>query len=70
MRFEKNAKVSQIRCPGVLHHIMGRGIEGNNIFIGDKDRQDLIRRLSAVAEEGAMDVYARALLPNHFHITC
>jgi REP element-mobilizing transposase RayT len=47
---------------------MGRGIEGNKIFISDKDREDFIARLSAMAEEGAMDVYAWALLPNHFHM--
>jgi REP element-mobilizing transposase RayT len=47
---------------------MGRGIERNKIFISDKDREDFIERLSAMAEEGAMDVYAWALLPNHFHI--
>jgi len=47
---------------------MGRGIERNKIFISDKDREDFIERLSAMAEEGALDVYAWALLPNHFHV--
>ena len=61
-------KLARLDAPGVLHHIMGRGIERNKIFISDKDRQDFIARLSALAEEGAMDVYAWALLPNHFHI--
>ena len=61
-------RLARLDAPGVLHHIMGRGIEGNKIFISDKDREDFIERLSAMAEEGAMDVYAWALLPNHFHI--
>ncbi len=61
-------RLARLDAPGVLHHIMGRGIERNKIFISDKDREDFIARLSAMAEEGAMDVYAWALLPNHFHI--
>ena len=61
-------RLARLDAPGVLHHIMGRGIERNKIFISDKDREDFIERLSAMAEEGAMDVYAWALLPNHFHV--
>jgi putative transposase len=61
-------RLARLDAPGVLHHIMGRGIERNRIFIGDKDREDFIARLSAMVEEGAMEVYAWALLPNHFHI--
>ena len=45
-----------------------RGEERKEIFISDKDREDFIARLSAMAEEGAMDIYAWALLENHFHI--
>jgi putative transposase len=61
-------RLARLDASGVLHHIMGRGIERNKIFISDKDREDFIARLSAMAEEGAMEVYAWALLPNHFHI--
>jgi len=61
-------RLARLDAPGVLHHIMGRGIERNKIFISDKDREDFIERLSAMAEEGALDVYAWALLPNHFHV--
>jgi putative transposase len=61
-------RLARLDAPGVLHHIMGRGIEGKKLFIRDKDREDFIVRLSAMAEEGAMDVYAWSLLPNHFHI--
>jgi putative transposase len=61
-------RLARLDAPGTLHHIMGRGVERNKIFISDKDREDFIARLCAVAEEGAMEVYAWALLPNHFHI--
>jgi hypothetical protein len=39
------------QTPGVLHHVMGRGIERKRIFIDKRDRQDFITRLSALAFE-------------------
>jgi putative transposase len=56
--------------PGVLQHVMGRGIEGKEIFINDTDRRDFIDRLAVLVAEGAMDVYAWVLMPSHFHILC
>jgi putative transposase len=61
---------SRLDAPGVLHHVMGRGIEKRNIFITDTDRHDFIERLAALSNDGAMDIYAWALLPNHFHLLC
>ena len=55
---------------GVLHHVMGRGIEKGAIFLDDKDREDFIKRLAGLAESKAMTVYAWALLHNHFHLLC
>ena len=51
---------------GVLHHIMGRGIEKRPIFLVDEDRNDFLSRLELLAEEGCFKIYAWALLPNHF----
>ena len=39
----------------ILHHIMGRGIERKKIFISDKDRDDFIARLCAMAVEGTKE---------------
>jgi len=36
---------SRLDAPGVLHHIMIRGIERRNIFRNDKDREDFLVRL-------------------------
>jgi len=54
----------------VLHHVMGRGIERRKIFLSDIDCNDFIDRLSALAQDGAMEIYAWVLMPNHFHILC
>jgi REP element-mobilizing transposase RayT len=49
---------------------MGRGIERRKIFLSDIDRNDFIARLSALAQDGAMEIYAWVLMPNHFHLLC
>ncbi len=45
---------------------MGRGIEKRKIFLADQDRNDFLSRLAALGDEKWMDIYAWALLPNHF----
>ena len=44
---------------------MGRGIERRKIFLSDIDRDDFIGRLLALAQDGAMEIYAWVLMPNH-----
>ena len=58
----------RLDAPGVLHHVMARGLDRQSIFRDDHDRDDFVRRLAALAEAGALVVYAWALLPNHFHL--
>ena len=59
---------ARLDAPGVLHHVIGRGIEGKEIFMNNKDRNDFINRLSLLVEDGSLDIYAWALIPNHFHL--
>jgi REP element-mobilizing transposase RayT len=47
---------------------MVRGLERRNLFRDDSDRADFVARLAALAEGGALSVYAWALLPNHAHL--
>jgi putative transposase len=61
-------RLARLDAPGVLHRVMGRSIEKNNIFINNEDRNDFIRRLSTLVYEAAIDIYAWALIPNHFHL--
>ena len=63
-------RLARLDAPGILHHVIGRGIERKKIFFNDTDRSDFIDRLTDLAEEGAMDVYAWVLMPNHYHILC
>jgi putative transposase len=59
---------ARLDAPGVLHHVMARGIEGTKIFRNQKDRQDFLSRFEDLAQEKAWVIYAWALMPNHFHL--
>ena len=63
-------RLARLDAPGVLHHVIGRGIEKKEIFLGVKDRNDFLGRLAELVKNHAMDIYAWALLPNHFHLLC
>ena len=58
----------RLDAPGVLHHVMVRGIERCAIFRDARDRRDFVARLAAQAAAQAWEVYAWALLPNHLHL--
>jgi len=61
---------ARLDASGVLHHVIGRGIERRKVFLDDADRTDFLDRLAALAHGGALDVYAWTLMPNHFHLLC
>jgi putative transposase len=53
---------------GVVHHVMARGIERRDIFRGDRDRDEFLRRLGEVIAGGKAQLLAWALMPNHYHL--
>ena len=58
---------ARLDAPGVLHHVIIRGIERRRIFINDDDREDFLERLSALLPETEISCYAWVLIPNHAH---
>ena len=59
----------RLNIPGLVHHVMARGIEGQNIFRDDGDRDGFLKRLLAGVERpGGPQLYAWALMSNHFHL--
>lgn len=40
--FTTPSRLARLEAPGVLHHIMIRGIERRKIFRNDKDRKDFV----------------------------
>jgi putative transposase len=58
----------RLDAPGLLQHVMARGIEGREIFKDDQDRSSFLERLAIVLEETQTQCYAWSLIPNHFHL--
>ena len=59
---------ARLDAPGVLQHVMARGIERRKIFWDDKDRSSFLERLAFILEETQTQCYAWTLIPNHFHL--
>jgi REP-associated tyrosine transposase len=58
----------RLDAPGVLHHVMARGIDRQAIFRDDQDREDLLRRLSDLVRDHQLKIFAWALMSDHFHL--
>ena len=58
---------ARLDAPGVLHQVMGRGIERRRLVPDDTDRADVMRRLAAPGTATGLTVDAWALLPHHTH---
>ncbi|MGE5840938.1 MAG: transposase [Deltaproteobacteria bacterium] len=58
---------ARLDAPGVLHHVIIRGMERRNIFRRDSDREDFLRRVEEILQATRTTCYAWALLPNHAH---
>ena len=58
---------ARLDAPGVLHHIMIRGIERRKIFLDIWDREDFLDRLSSLLPETKTACYAWTFLSNHAH---
>lgn len=59
---------ARLDAPGILHHVMVRGIEGCPIFLDDQDRQDFVSRISELVEMTGTKVLAWTLMDNHLHL--
>jgi len=51
-------RTARLDAPGVLHHIMIRGIARQKIFGDIQDRDDLLERISAILPETHTSCYA------------
>jgi len=59
---------ARLDAPGVLQHVMARGIERRKIFTDNKDRASFLERFAVILEETQTQCYAWAFIPNHFHL--
>lgn len=59
---------SRLDAPGMLHHVVVRGLEPCAIFPGDGDRQDFVDRLARLLPETETTCLAWSLVPNQGHL--
>ncbi len=60
-------KIARLDTPGLLHHVMIRGIERRKIFDDDTDRDNFIERLSVLLPETKPRCHAGSFMQNHAH---
>jgi len=58
----------RLDVPGLIYHVICRGIERKEIFKTSNDYRFLLRKLSELTSECGFRVYAFSLMPNHIHL--
>lgn len=58
----------RIDAPGLLQHLIARGIERSSIFKDHSDRLDFLERLEKLLPSCDAKCFAWVLVPNHFHL--
>ena len=61
-------RTARIDIPGLLQHVIVRGIERRDIFLDDNDRRLFLERFSKLLAETGTECLAWALMTNHFHL--
>ena len=62
------ARKARIHVPGIIQHIMARGIEGKEIFADSEDRETFLEILAASLSIAGHKCYAWVLMSNHYHL--
>lgn len=58
----------RIDCPGLLYHVIARGIERRLIFKDEEDKDFFLLKMGGILKESQTPIFAFALIPNHFHL--
>jgi len=58
----------RIEAPGLIYHVIGRGVERRDIFADEQDRESFLTRLGKALMDTHTGCLAFCLMPNHFHL--
>ncbi len=58
----------RVQYPGAIYHVMSRGDQRDDIFLGDIDRQDFLKTLAEACRKTGWRVHAYCLMRNHYHL--
>jgi REP element-mobilizing transposase RayT len=61
-------RTARLDIPGLLQHVIVRGIEKRDLFLDDDDRSLFVERFSTLLKQTDTHCYAWALMSNHFHL--
>ena len=61
-------RAARIDMPGLLQHVIARGVEQRPVFLDDRDRERFVSLLSKLLTETGTRCYAWVLLDNHFQL--
>ncbi|RJQ54923.1 MAG: transposase [Actinobacteria bacterium] len=59
---------ARLDAPGLVHHVVARGIERRDVFADDGDRLFFLDRLGSLLGDCEVPCYAWALMENHVHL--
>lgn len=62
------ARPWRIQFAGANYHVMARGNEGRDIFLGPGDREDLLALIGRMSSRFKVDIFAFCLMSNHYHL--
>lgn len=62
------ARPLRIEFKGALHHILSRGNERRDIFLGDDDYKVFLGVLEEMSDRFEVDIFAYVLMSNHYHL--
>ena len=62
------ARQGRERSKSGIYHVMVRGINRQDIFCDDEDRQQFMKILHRVKENSGCELYAYCLMDNHVHL--
>lgn len=55
-------------CPGMLHHVMNRGLARRTVFETRKDVRAFLALFARAVHDGRVELHAFAILSTHFHV--
>ena len=62
------ARPLRIEFKGALYHILSRGNERRDIFLGDDDYDIFLGVLEEMSYRFEVDIFAYVLMSNHYHL--
>lgn len=67
-RREKMGREKRIQLENAYYHVIDRGNNGIDIFKNSEDKEYFLKILSELSTEYATNIYAYALMDNHYHL--